>query len=429
MKKVIFYPGPMHLFWTTGIYYLNELSKYFEVTLVLEKATKEDEEKINYLTEIRLKKIYHIKHANKLRRHWIYRNTVIKLVNEIKPGLVFAIDDLTPFATYLLSYSKKNGSVNICYLVGVYLSVMSEQKKALEGSRAIKKYAYLPFNFAKMLIRGEALLKHYWHYVIAPILIGHVPFVGPSSIYLIKGLPAMRDGDFFIVFSERDKKLCLIDGLPEDKIIIIPHPLTWKSSRDFKDKLLNFDTNKIDNDTVNTGENNVAIFLDNLEEGIDRETGRGIKKDKIYRTWKKIIEITSEKFSNRTIFIKPHPASLSKDDFLENIKTILDRLPNVKLVEKNTNALYCMFKSEIIISEMSNVLYVASLLFNDRIIISLDLNNKFLGDFYRNIENIHYISHIKDFEDFDIQNIKSKKLEETNGSEKLKSFIFKLFLK
>jgi len=424
MKKVIFYPGPMHLFWTTGICYVNELSKYYEVTLVLEKATKEDGEKINYLTKNRLKKICYVKYANKLRRHWIYKNATIKLVNDIRPDFVFAISDRTPFATYLLSYSKKNGAVNICYQAAVHLSVMSEQKKALEGSRAIKKYGYLPFNFAKMLIKGEALLKHYWHYVVAPILVGHAPFIGPSSAYLIKGWPAMRDGDFFIVFSEREKRLCLIDGLLEDKIIVISHPLRWKSIRDFKDKLLKSNINKINNNTVNTGKNNVVIFLDDLEEGINRETGKVIKKDKTYTTWKKIIEITSEKFSNYAIFIKPHPASLPKDDFLENIKTIFDRLPNVKLVEKNTNALYCMFKSEIIISEMSNVLYVASLLFNDKVIISLDLNNKLFGNFYKNTKNIHYISHIKDFENLDIHNIKSIKLKENNGAEKLKRFLY-----
>jgi len=425
MKKIVFYPGPMHLLWTTGIYYVNELSKYYEITLVLEKAAKEDEEKIDHLTGKQLKKIYHIKQANKLRRHWVYKNTAIYLVNSVKPNFIFADNDMSPFNTYLFYYAKKSGAINICYQVGRIMATRSECREALDGAKGVKvkQELNIPFCIAKSLVKTMNLLRHHWHYFIAPILIGHSPFLGPSSVYTIKGRCSMRDGDYFIVFSERERRLCMLDGLPEDKTIMIPHPLTWTSNKDFKNQLLNYDTKKMDNDIMGTGENDIVIFLDNLEQGIDRITKRPIRKDEIFEIWKRVIEIVSKKYTSFTIFIKPHPASSFKGHFLKHIQFISQRLLNTKLVDKDKDAMYYVSRSKVIISEVSTVLYTASLFFDDKMIISLDLCNKYLGDTYKDAENIDYISSLKDLKALDFNNKERISLPQYDGSKILKKFL------
>ncbi len=425
MKKVIFYPGPIHLFWTTGIYYVDELSKYFEVTLVLEKATKEDEEKINYLTENRLKKIYHIKYANKLRRHWIYKNTAIKLVKEIKPDFVFADNDMFPFNTYLLYYAKKGGTINICYQTGFIMGRRSECREArdiLKGAK-IQNRLNIPFYIAILLGKIMDLLKHHWHYFIAPILIGHSPFFGPSSVYTIKGRCCMRDGDYFIVFSERERRICILDGLPEDKIIIVSHPLAWKSNKGFKNQLLNYHTTKIDDDIMSIEENNIVIFLSNLEQGIDRKTKRLTKKGEIFEMWKRIIETISKKYTNYTIFIKSHPILQPKDDSFRYIQFISQQLPNTKLVDKDKDAMYYVSRSKVIISEVSTILYISSLLFDNKMIISLDLCDRYLGDVYKETKNINYISNLKDLKALDFDKKEKILLSQYDGSKILKEFL------
>lgn len=75
---------------------------------------------------------------------------------------------------------------------------------------------------------------------------------------------------------------------------------------------------------------------------------------------KKITEISSKKFSNYTIFIKPHLATSSKDDFLKNIKTTFDELPNIRFIEKDTDTSYFLLKRKIIIGVVYLPVYTVS---------------------------------------------------------------------
>lgn len=420
MKKVIFYPGPMHLFWTTGIYYLNELSKYFEVTLVLEKANEEDREKINCLTEKRIKNICLIENANRLRRHWIYKNTTTKLTREAKFDYVFVPDDMCPFNLYLLRQAKKKSSVNLCYQTAVMMDRKIKCRKLLNNTRAARiKYKFkIPFSFAKSIIELINLQKHWWHYVIAPMLVGRCPFLGDSSCYLYKGRSAMRDGDYFILFGDRERNICLEDGLEAEKIVVIPHPLTWISNNNFKTKILNLNAGN-----YNKEEMDIVIFLDDLQYIIDKSLSKIITTKEIFNMWRKIIEILSIKYPDKTIWIKPHPAQTDKNDSRGIVKEITCKNSGVRSVDKNESAMDWLSRCKIIISEVSTILYIASLLFDNKIIISLDLWNRYLGDIYKNVKNINYISSLKDFETFDFNNKEKISLPQYDGGKMLKQFL------
>lgn len=420
MKKVIFYPGPMHLFWTTGIYYLNELSKYFEVTLVLEKSNEEDREKINCLTQKRIKNIYLIENANRLRRHWIYKNTATKLTREAKFDYVFVPDDMSPFSLYLLRQAKKKSSINLCYQTGAMMDRKMKCKKLLNNTRAARiKYKFkIPFSFAKFVIGLINLQKHWWHYVIAPILVGRYPFFGDSSCYLYKGRSAMRDGDYFIVFGDGERNICLEDGLEVEKIVVIPHPLTWISNNNLKTKILNLNPRNHDEEEMD-----IIIFLDDLQYIIDKSLGRIITAKEIFDMWRKIIEIFSIKYPDKTIWIKPHPAQTDENGSMEIIKEITYNNSNVRLVDKNESAMDYLSRCRIIISEVSTILYIASLLFENKIIISLNLCNRYLGDIYKNVKNINYVLSLKDFETFDFNKKEKISLPQYDGGKMLKEFL------
>ena len=167
----------------------------------------------------------------------------------------------------------------------------------------------------------------------------------------------------------------------------------------------------------------IVIFLDDLQYIVNKSLSKIITTKEIFNMWRKIIEILSIKYPDKTIWIKPHPAQTDENDSRGIVKQITCKNSGVRLVDKNESAMDWLSRCEIIISEVSTILYIASLLFDNKIIISLDLWNRYLGDIYKNVKNINYISSLKDFETFDFNNKEKISLPQYDGGKMLKEFL------
>lgn len=75
---------------------------------------------------------------------------------------------------------------------------------------------------------------------------------------------------------------------------------------------------------------------------------------------RKLQKLVQRNFQIILFFIKPHLAASSKDDFLKNIKTTFDELPNINLIEKDTDASYFLLKRKIIIGVVCLSVYTVS---------------------------------------------------------------------
>lgn len=395
-KRVIFHPGPIHLFWTTGIYYLYLLSKRYQVTLALENCSADDEKKIIEVCQNRLRDILRLETKYNFARHRYSRETAYSLVESAKPDIIFTNDDQNVFSMYLLRAAKKRGAISICYQTGTMEGKRRHNWELLCGAAACNradKYN-LPYPIALFIEKSIQHSRHIWHYYCAPVLAGDRPFRGKSSSYLSKGRSGMRDGDCFIVFSEREKNICVSDGLHADKIAVLPHPIEYVDRSVITELWLK--------NTAETGQDKkktVLILLPNVEDDfcIKRETGRIIDRGEIYESWKAIMSSSLRKYPAAAFWLKLHPGADLDGQFTQRLLKDFIGHRNVEIVPNDVDGMQYAVSADVIIGETSTLLYTVSRVFDDKEIISFDLLKRRLGDAYKGDRKIRYVTDIGEF--------------------------------
>ena len=78
--RALFHPGPMHLFWSVGVYYLHELAGWFDVTLVLRGASDEDAVEVRRVLYPRRVRIARLDVKRGFHRHRQYVRRVRRLI-------------------------------------------------------------------------------------------------------------------------------------------------------------------------------------------------------------------------------------------------------------------------------------------------------------------------------------------------------------
>ncbi len=423
MSSILISVHNIHLFWTTGIYYTSELSKYYRTTLLLENCTDADVSRVLDLTEGRLQDIVRIGSASGLKRHRQYRDVAKKIVSHCKPDIVFAIDDQYPPDLYLLRESKKAASINVCFQVGLMEGNMLDLKMLWNGAAAahLAGKMRLPHWFALLCVKTSQQMRHLWHYWLAPILVMQHPFPGGSSVYLHRGATGMRDSEYLIIFSELDKRLHLESGT-KSKIVVIPPPLTWPSSGHMVRQLL------LGHSPLRQLETNrkiVTVFLNSVvnEYAISRETGQVVDRQEIYDSWKAITEVVAQKFRDCRVLLKPHPATPPDDGFLFFLQRATIDLPNVEFVDRTCDVWPLIANSWGIIAGVSTVLFIASLAFPDKVICSLDMQKRLTGDVFKESPNILYFDDLDEFAKCDLASNRDGQSTITDGDRKLLAFV------
>lgn len=361
---------------------------------MLEGASTRDVEKIRAITERRVRDITVVPHASGLRRHFVYQRLFRAVIKRIEPDIVLDIDDQYPADLYFLRAAKQRGCATICFQVGMTEAATWDQRRMFAGAQAARlaRSLQIPQLISRAMLFGWQTIRHIWHYVVAPALVGEHPFWGSSSACLHVGSTGMRDADALLVFSERDKTLHLVSGT-RCPIHIIPHPLTWPSSDRLRTCLF-----QTDSKSANPKRRQLTIFLTQTinEFAIAREDHSVITRETIYRNWLALIKVAAAKFPNHLISLKPHPASRPDDSFLQYLGVAIAAIPAVQFSASGEDSLSLIAHSEIIIAGFSTILLVASLAFPDKIVVSVDLERRLAGDVFKTDPNVLY------FDDLDV---------------------------
>lgn len=401
MEKIVFYPGPLHLFWTTGVYYLWELSQEFEAVLILDIPSEDDCKRIERLRKS-LPNLIDVVYFNNKKKYFASHKECYeiskKIIDKYKPKFIFSNNDLYKFNVYLLSEGKKYHTINICYLSGIDMRNAEFERKLILQSQIIefsKKYK-IPYFLAKIFKIFELRICHCLNYYIMPICIGHPPFIGKSSAYLRKGTKCMRDGDIYIVRSLEDRENSINEGLEENKIKVFNHPIK------------RIDTqlaNEVIYGKIKETDDIITVFPSwgNTEFAVKRKSGEKLSVDQIYDSWVRIISALSSKFPEYKIYIKLHPVQRKDVNLIQLFENLKSNFPKLNLIYEGKPAIYYILKSKIVVAETSTVLYTASILDLSKVIISFDINRVILGDYYQGEPNIYYFDNIDKFLRFDFQ--------------------------
>ena len=386
MDTIFLVPGPTRLFFTTGIYYAYLLQKRFNVVLILEKGFNPEPEIIRGQID-KFKgniKIEFIEPRNKYPYAFLLHKTAVHLFNRYQPKFTLMHNTVSFQNIYLFSESRRRKIPVLNYLN----ALMTEDDEKIWNLYVIRGH--------NGFIKLKNYLKSIIYYRLLPLVLTHRFFYPDFDVFqgcnLASSAKKVDRIDFLLVYSKREKEILKRMGHKDGNIVIIQHPL----------ETIGTEVHQIIFEDVN--ENDDVLVLPSTTADINYLVERGIDIVAIENLWKEIIAVLAVNFSGK-ILIKLHP-DLVNDPLWERI---IDTIVNIfkdrivalpSLMQPNE----LILKSRVIVSEVSSVLWWAKFI-PDKIIISFDLFNAPLGDYFKGEEGIYYFNDIEEFKKADLKSL------------------------
>ncbi len=388
--KVLFQATNSMLFRTTLIGNLYEISQVYPTVLLIGKIDPETK-KLLYNKKLfpKLQKIVFIEepfYGKILIKNSRLHRTIKKVVKSYKPDIVISDVDTYPGSLYLMRFAKKIGAVTIAIQSG--FQVTDGENLCLWSclmNSYLKMPNFLPFSVRLFFVKLKKHLGHFFYYWLLPLTVGETPFKGKTSFVFWKISAGLRDADYSIVFSKREYNLCIKDGVPAEKVFTLSHPLERKNTKKFFEKVYFSKNNpKIDTKFL-------TLMWPSEKIGFKQNSYSLISKQEIEKTRIEIVTLITKILDEWKIFIKPHPLVQSTTEIKKTFEPISDC---VTVVEPSEPADKYIEISDVIVglSPASTTLFTASLQSPEKIILSLDLNQEFLGDSYKDFNGIEYIN-------------------------------------
>jgi hypothetical protein len=395
-KILLVQPGPLHLFFATGVYYLWELKDKYDFVLLVTYDYLNSLKFIKIIKHLEVKYIYYqgkdkgFKLIKNLHNDYskilkIYNPDKILMHNTcfIENQILLNIYDSNNKSTEIFEYQNSKAAQNI---------VKDRQREVyIETNNFANKYKYLKkiFKILIIFIRLKNLLKYLYYYKIIPYLIVGKTFNPHFNIYTGKHNKKKSYTVYrkvikrYFAYLEYEAVFASKSGV--ENFEIINHPLG--TSGRYLNKIL---YNRII-------EKNQILILPSgglLEKELVKNNNYAILSEFIANQYVNFLNILLAKFPNFNIKFKLHPRSESYSIWIKIIKLISEKNYNIAL-DKSSNAEQLILESKIIVSETSSVLWW-SMFLGDKINISLDIFNFETGKEMSSYSSeIYYINDLK----------------------------------
>jgi hypothetical protein len=412
-KYIILAPGPIHLFWTTGIYYLWELSKRFKVILIVDYSYQESELFIEKLDLMDIAEIIYIPKFNRAYlQQRFYRREFARILMQYCPSFIFQHNSVYIENMYLFYIARilNLDCIRISYQTARMAMNWDEDFKARRSVKSnLGKKDSIKLTLMCFINKSRAdikrLINTFVTYYIVPFFIIGRPFVPLLNLHTGKfkyrGEKLRRSNreryEFYLSYYSCEKrKIEELRGYNDD-IIQIKHPLQTVGA-----ELHNKIFNECKEDIISIFPTNAVANYLNIEKGISED--EVVKK--LSNNWIDAIKILMKKFPNYRYVWKLHPGS-EKDMMMQSITEYIKKnCQIIDILNIKENAQEWIIKSKVVVTDVSSVFWWANLL-NDKRVISLDIFGYPAGDEAKYYDGVIYFNTLEALESFDFN---SKKL-------------------
>ena len=386
-ENIIFTASHLYLFWTTGVYYLWELSEKYNVVLFVEDYYKSDQKFIRLYKHLKIDKIVYYKmYRNPIVSHYYFNKICNKIVLEFSPKIIYHYNHKWIWNQYLSNWSRllckdceNKVYVNAQLRKTTNAAIMNDLWETIITEKS-KKY-FIPKWILRKSIHMLRKMKRFVEYSLFPfIILGHIPqrTFRKSNLVPFNTIECYFDLDVKILQDSIKQGNQLIKKI---NIIIINHPV----------KIIGNNCNKflygsqVDNSIVlfpsMVGFNNIQTELTGINN------------------WIKVANIFKRKFPDYKIKLKMHPG-VKGNRYLNKINQYFkENCSDLELLHPSRNAQELIYYSNVIVSDVSTILWLASF-FEDKTNISMDFSNFLGSDDMKYYDNIHYFDSLDKLEKF-----------------------------
>jgi hypothetical protein len=382
------------LFFTTGAYILFELCKDFNVVLFVNRSLKSNSRFSELCKYCKIEKIVLLPNLSKLLPikaiylYILYR----KILRKYKPELIIQNNFSNLENSYLFFLSKmcKNVSFNIVYLNGQQRIENEEKVRSIYKRESAEKASKkLKINLKFLILfysLRSSVYKYLIFYIIPLLLSGRKPY-SFSLKYNFHKKKKSSLFDSMLVYKSIEKK-CINDILDfkEDVVQVVPSVVT-----------VGQECNKILH--PHCSQSKTMLFCpSSIGFYSFSEDKKGID------IWIEAINIICLESGDYDHLFKLHPRTKKNKDYIRIVQYISDKCKCLKIIDASNNIEGLVIKSEVIISDVSSVLWWSSA-FPEKFPISLDFNRFYGSNHMKKYNNILYINSFKKLKDIKINDL------------------------
>lgn len=396
MPCIIMQPGPLHLFWTTGVFYLWSLRERFNLILVVPESFRGNPrfERLAELPEIQ--HIEYLSLATSLSSHRYYARRVRALLGQYRPSYVLLHNRSYPENQYLIHwarlicphaprYNYQNGRASL-NLARDFAARRAVDVVDLMGRKLVFRLGEWG---AGLYVDIRNLAAYFLNLKMLPLLAVGSTFSPPLNVFsgkISRGnterhCNGIHDWQFAYIDIEIEKYRR--QGIRN--IAKVEHPLRQNVSEVFS---------YLDGATIEARTIFVVPSYGYTARLLESGWTAGRTIEYVADRWCDAIKALKEKFPGRPVRMKLHPASADDPVWQGIMKTMMEKLPGLEMLSPSASAELHSAQAGVVVGDVSSVLWWAALL-GERIVISMDIFGYPGGDELSSYgEYIYYVNDI-----------------------------------
>lgn len=397
-KPVIFMqPGPLHLFWATGVYYFWLLKERFDFVLIVSEAYQENTEFAKLAGHEAIRHVEYLPLKGKLLRHFRCSNR-FRLLTGIYYPTYLLLHNLSYIENqYLLHWSRKRHPAMPCfYYQNGRMSLKSQDdfaaRRAGNIEALIKKVRLIGHNFelAGKVVDTINGLNFILSYKLLPWLVIQETFSPPEKVLMgCLDQEAVRESNNNnnILLAYLDVEIDAYRALGFDNIIRIHHPIL-----DCGLEVMNF----LYGSVIETDSILILPSYGYTSSMIVSGWKQPDLVQHIAGKWCEAIEKLLESFTGFALRMKLHPVSYADPVWQEIIQLIRSRFPALTIIDPMQSAERHIVQSKVIVGDVSSALWWAAM-YNGKMVLSLDIFGYPAGDELKSYcKYIYYSNNVND---------------------------------
>ena len=396
--KILFYTFTPRAFRTTLIYHLYEIAQKHRVVLLSEKLDAETEKLIadkNLFPKV--ERVIPVSQftggsGGALQKAAELRAVARDAVAEHRPGAGVVANDVCLFELFLLRAAGKIGAARISTQSALIWKA-ELARTYIERTNAYLKYpAWVPLFLRILAERLRKRAAHLIYYWVLPMTAGTLPFPGKSSFVLWRGSDGMRLADYQGTFGKRHRDFHLYNGVRDEKLFTLAHPLSRAKTREFFHARFS---------KLKPGEiwpKTAAVMYPAEMIGFAKKDLRPVFLKELESERFLALRLLSKILAGWKIIVKPHPDMPD----LERLRTELAKIsPALELAEPKADADEIIERSGVVVGfpPPSTTLFTALLQSPEKPAISLDFHADYMGDYYKDFPGADYVTGESGFEE------------------------------
>jgi hypothetical protein len=422
-RPILFYSENDRTFRTTLIGYLYDLAQNHRVILLSEKLDMEsnlilkDRKLFPYLENIITVNQYERQTDNILSRHIFFSQLARNIIACYKPSMIF-VSGHNLFEIYLRRHAKEMfGAISVACIGFLGVSYYRENILFLDLSRSYRHFPHcLPVRFRLSLARLRRWMSHFVFYIAAPVITGQSPFLDETGIFNYN-FKEMENIDHSFVFTVNNYNMLIENGIPEDKLFVLCHPLQTDAKAVMKYAYLG-------NCSKPACVKAVTIFIDIIGYWSFCKNDQAlIPDDQAFNNRITVIQEVCRLLPDWIVYIKPHPMSNKIPEFLEMLRAAGLDGGQIDFVSSTEPAEKYIELADIILGfpPASTALFTSLLQCEQKPVLAIDINRELWGDAYRNFDGIEYIDSMEKLQ-LIIESIENESYKKKKGECPAKGF-------